>query len=648
MTWNETARGYLPSIPAKEWLAKSSLSSSNMSGVAAAAYRIKQGDSVWLQLPSSLPSTLVDVSHYFHQSRADALFGIERSTWFNQHHMISRSDLIVFCRSLFQNALFNKIPELGAHRFKTKDQDPKEKRIASTLLADHNKGLTAICDSLSVRCMPFLIIIDLTPFGHTNNPQEVIEHIESYFPVTPKLYLSFATDIPVNNVIDSTFKRLKSDIQRWRQAHDDIHQWISERKVTPSTVRLIEVPDVTIEKLLINALNLCKELKASLANHELVIQQIMPIAYRIIKIIRGLSIPLAYHESYMDQHRRYGLYPSLPLTEWIERLSEVTMPFGTAESAKSHLVNNIKSILKLLMHPDARTGKAQALEHWLSQSTEPSCIITSSERDAEMLRNWILMSSSSQHHVIAAGSARQLFKLTSLSRAIILNPLWESEFYFLSLFPEVDWLSYPREVLWHDLELKSIFAKTTNDDAKFRWWNLEETGPLTLVNSAQLIPVLTYTQCTGSYPKYFNIEITSFDNPDLITQLMQLGTKDEFKAVESSSTSLVTVITEQGDYYKYHPNHKVYCLDQSDNVEVFHASELTPGMVILEAVDNNHGDDLFELLVEHVVSTTDYQYAIPIAKKWLAFVDAALIATSNDVSELHKNLLQQNISITKE
>jgi hypothetical protein len=129
---------------------------------------------------------------------------------------------------------------------------------------------------------------------------------------------------------------------------------------------------------------------------------------------------------------------------------------------------------------------------------------------------------------------------------------------------------------------------------------------------------------------------------------MQLGTKDEFKAVESSSTSLVTVITEQGDYYKYHPNHKVYCLDQSDNVEVFHASELTPGMVILEAVDNNHGDDLFELLVEHVVSTTDYQYAIPIAKKWLAFVDAALIATSNDVSELHKNLLQQNISITKE
>jgi hypothetical protein len=83
-------------------------------------------------------------------------------------------------------------------------------------------------------------------------------------------------------------------------------------------------------------------------------------------------------------------------------------------------------------------------------------------------------------------------------------------------------------------------------------------------------------------------------------------------------------------------------------VEVFHASELTPGMVILEAVDNNHGDDLFELLVEHVVSTTDYQYAIPIAKKWLAFVDAALIATSNDVSELHKNLLQQNISITKE
>ena len=150
------------------------LSGSLATGLAAAAYRLKNGQSVVLSLPPAGPDAIARVVEYLHSCRTDAMAGFVRAPWFQPGTMGEATDLLLWTRNLKQKRRLQDAGRLNPVFIgKLRDHDriasamDTEEKLYRTLVCQQDHSTLTLCDSLARLSRPFAIVIDATPWGRS-------------------------------------------------------------------------------------------------------------------------------------------------------------------------------------------------------------------------------------------------------------------------------------------------------------------------------------------------------------------------------------------------------------------------------------------------------------------------------------------------
>ena len=657
-SWSQRAAGLLPAVPARMELLSQSLNGSIKAGLAAAAYRLKEGESVWLSAPIVSTEALGGFIHYSHQMRLEAISGHLRASWANRSTMLPRSDILVWTRASGHFSKCRKETELGAQWIRATAKQPlslsKEGRILRTLFCQASGSLTHLCDYLEQHASPFLQIVDLTPFGIRENILELLEHLESYFPSVPILLLTTSTD----NSVDVVLEKHRLKYPCWRQQIGDDTSWLGTESVS-GKLRLIELPDQRLEMQLVEALTRCQSLKQKLEKYPGVSKKVLSPLHKVIRSLRGLVYPVSFHEQQMGHQRKGGIFPILPLSEWLDRVNRVSLPTGESEQLRDQVVDQLTAVIKLLQ--DSISGKQQALTQWLGKYVTDSdrcLILTSSEGEAKVLRDWLLGKahqafSEGYLTIVGVGSSRDIFHYLGAGRydrALVVTPLWESDYWALSLAVEVDWLAYPRELLWQQrVAAQWSSSNVACPNGKLAWWQMESVEPIPKCPPGQDVRVECWSNCSGEYAQYNSVVCDIPEDPDWIAGLMTPMPEIPLRHNSSPTAGEVSVTTIMGEHYRFLSSQNVYVLDGREgheNLEILAAQDLEPGQQLVQLYDEADAcHDLLETLLEYAVENSiEHQSLKAIAERWHSYADLALHSCGNLVN-LHKELEKRGVQI---
>lgn len=387
--WVSEAKAVQPSIPSFSDLVQADLSAAWQQGLSSAGYRLKHGENVWLSTPSCQVQDLEAVLRYCHQMRLEALRGQQRAAWFNSRNMLSRTDLLVFTQASYHYRNLKKDSDFSAHWVRANIRTGKlyeslrhGGRLLRTLVTKPSNHMMSAFDALSEQAFPFMVVIDYTPLGCREFLQEVVAHLEAYFPKCPFLIISHtgdrAAELAINEVLPT--------ILHWRQHARDATP-LSQGSTQTHELEMIVVPDYQLEDPLVQCLDEVRDLKIKLVNHPSS-KNVVSILYRVINGLRNICVPLTFHETYNDKHRQGGLFQNKPLLDWLRDLQNINLPNGQAEQNLKRIVDQLNLLLEMLRK--GSTGKEQALWRWLSEKgTGQSLVVVGSEREARMLRTWL-------------------------------------------------------------------------------------------------------------------------------------------------------------------------------------------------------------------------------------------------------------------
>ncbi|MGZ5819627.1 MAG: hypothetical protein ACXWJD_12890, partial [Burkholderiaceae bacterium] len=270
--WEQIADGLSPAIPAIGYLQTdvtdgTDLSHAIQTGLAAAMYRLKNGSSICLSLPATHPGVLKRVLYYLHACRIDAMHGCLKAAWFNSYHMVMAPDLLIWTRASMQSRLLKGDQQLHAQHVGLnretrllKDIFDDENRIIRTIICQPADDMAGFTEQLARHLSPFVIVVDMTPFGYREDPQHIAELMEAYFPGCPMLFLGSTGDMNT----DQGFCQLPSRYEIWRQ-HTLDPTIIGGKPRRPEwQLDMTLVPDHRLSDRLVNAADLCKKVHDSL------------------------------------------------------------------------------------------------------------------------------------------------------------------------------------------------------------------------------------------------------------------------------------------------------------------------------------------------------------------------------------------------
>lgn len=655
--WPKRAAGLLPALPARHFLSARSLSGSLQAGLAAAAYRLKEGDSVWLSSPVVKGSDLLEIVQYLHAVRLAGIHGEVRSSWINRPQMLPRTDMVVWTRASIHFAHWRQVSDLGVQWARMGRGQSivlnHDDRVLRTLLCSPVQSLTTQCDEISRKAKPFLHVVDLTPFGVRDVAVQLLEHLESYFSATPLLVLTTSGDESIEALL-----RTRTTLPHWSQSHGDEVSWLGMHERLAAGVQLIELPDVRLEELLVDVLSQCRELKSQLERHPQVAKTVLPPIHKVIRSLRSLVIPVDFHEKHMERQRRGGLYPVLPLVEWLDRAGRVSLPTGQSEQGRNRIVTSLHSVLEQLQ--TGKSGKQQALAIWLKKHISPktrSLLIAGSEGEAKVIRDWLSVQegealTGDYLTVVGASSARDLHRHLGTGRydrALVITPLWESDTWALGLAKVVDWLAYPRECLWQQRVARQwLGAISPASDGKLAWWQWESLPLSAPAPPAESVPVENWSSCSGEYTSYNTVTCDIPDNPDWIADLMTPVPEPATTRDVSPGPGEVSVVTDEGGKYRYYLTQRVYVLsghEGQETLETLCASELSEGQQLVEINDDDGTEGLLELLLEYAIENSiQYKSEQKIAERWQLFVDHAYHRCKT-LEQFHQKLANAGVVI---
>jgi hypothetical protein len=660
-SWLSLAEGLVPSIPAVSAFEAEYSSPALNSALAAAGYRFKNGESVWLSAPFLSPNDLGLVIRYLHQIRLESLRGQQRANWFNGPNMKSLSDLLVWTRASGQHSLLRKDPQLAVQWVRSNPRSGELKqalhkpgRILRTLLCQQSVNMTSLCEALAQQANPFAVLVDMTPFGVRDNPKELFEHLSVFFPNTPILVLSTIGD----RSSDSSLLELQLPFQFWRQHLLDPTFLAPSYNPKHSTV-LTLIPDFRLDTSLMVVLNQCRTLKDCLEHRIELQSKIIPPLYRIINAMRSLVIPMTFYESYMDKHRRGGMFPVRPLKEWLQVVRLISLPTGESEQCRDIVVDELEDILISLN--DGSTGKSQALNQWLQEylNGDNDCLIlTGSEREANLLYSWLSKGfltdlSIGKLTIVGSGSVRDTYKKLSkeFDQVLIVGALWESEYWVLSLGNRIHWLAYPNELHWQrkisrDAEVSNVPSLTQKADL----WELGSTKPLSLPLGSVDVCEVEWTSCRGQYAHYNDISCDLPTDPNWLEALMaDIESPVSSKVSNEPEPGDVSILTLEGGHYRFSDQQKLYILRGllgKETLDQVIANDLLEGDYLVQ-LTGNEGEcfALMDTLIEYAIdNTTEHKVFRDQALLWFMFIDHAVHACGG-VSKLHQQLLSANIKI---
>jgi len=663
--WIDTAKGYTPAIPAYEFLEQigfKNLSYKNAlkTSIVAAMYRVKNGTPVCLSLPITRPDVLRDILLYLHACRIDTMHGLVRAGWYNSFHMVMLPDLLVWTKASLQIKTLKNDRQLrpqyiGLNREtrslkKSVDDDG---RIARTIVCQASDDIHKFVEDLSKHINPFLIVIDMTVFGYSENPTHLAELMEEYFPGCPMLFLANNGDMETTQLL----KNLPNRYQFWSQHIFDETLFGSRPSKGRWKFIQIEVPDKRLNDHLIDALISIKAMKNALPTGN---QSNAPsILNRVFNALQVLAIPYDLYDSLLNQKRRGGLYPVKPLNEWLAKAKREKMPTGQAQIELENCIQKLESIIELVK--TGRTGKYQALKKWVDQclkKNKQGLICVSSLRDAENIRSWLLSEyviaiNNQQIQVLGLKSYRERYKIqNTFDQAIVIGKIWKDDYWSLFLAKKVYWLSYPGESHWHKQNINEFFTLFTNTDTqKQNWWMLcDDENVKEVPLDGMYREEKNWRECSGEYRIVRHVQLEIPSDPLKLAELFNSIDKkvdEHFKDV-SLSPGEVMITTDEGEQYRFDITDIIEIVENDNNdvkSKLIHAGDIQEGQKIVILLDDKHQEfSLFDRLVDFIIEDShEHQLYESLALRWFEYLDNAY-RKYKSLNELQKKLKSENLN----
>lgn len=659
--WTDRAKGLARAIPGLNELSQDATNPSLKQALASMGYRFKNGDHTWLSAPCLSPDDLATAVRYLHACRVEALSGQQRASWLNAAAMTNRTDLLVWTRVSGQYRLLRADIPLAVEWIRTdprtghlKQPPANSGRILRTLLCQQTTNITQLCDTLSTQTNPFALLVDLTPFGMRDNPNELLDNLVAYFPGCPIVILSTMGDRSLEPLTES----LAIPCQMWRQHLHDPLPLINDKQPLHKTV-LTLIPDQRLDEHLLLALQQCRSIKEALKHQVVTRKNVLLPLYRVINAARSLAVPLVFHNQYQDKRRQGGLYPIRPIPEWLDIASAVSLPTGESEQLRDQAVATLRDLIEQLN--EGTTGKTQALNQWLQTYLNPNqsiALVTSSEREAMLLRVWLEKNhfaelDSQSLTVIGIGSARDTYRRlqSHYDQVLVLGQLWETEQWALSLGERLHWLAYPSEMHWGRLAGRLwLTAVNSNNALKDFWWALQQVSPFALPDCTELLEEEEWAQCRGQYSEYNAITCDLPVDPEWIAALMaEPDPEREMGPAGPLEKGNISITTLEGDRYRYSEQQAVYTLKGKPGEEILKhiaANELDPGDQLVQLVGSEEECfALMDVLIEYATeNTTEHKVYRDQANRWFTYVDHA-IHNCGSLEAFHKQLCDNGVTI---
>ena len=659
--WAALAEGYRPAVPALSWLNTHRCPVTLAQGLAAVGYRFKNGQHTALSAPFQRPGDLTWVLHYLHRTRVEALSGRIRANWLNAPRMREASDLIVWTRAAFQYTRLRQEPGLSvrwgnlarqAGSLPVRQNSPPG---PETIVCQQTSGLTRSCDTLSGTSRPFVMVVDLTPFGYRKNPGELLDHLTVYFPDCPVVILTSLDD----RTMETKLPKPGIPVSIWHQ-HPDHPTPLITRAGNQWTVVLTELPDHRLENALLRASECCRRL------HKLLGRQDDPVQTSVITPVRGilaglkdLGIPLHYFETEFIRIRHGDRFPFESFRDRLESIRLADLPCAEVDAMRNRTVGILEQLMDQI--ETGHTGKSQALEYWLNETDAPGkdrLIVVQSEWEAGVLSSWLNQDhlpavESGQLTVVGAKSAKERYRKLDkpFQEVLILGHPGKSEGWVVYLGERTHWLVYPQEKKWLQQHASEWVASRENHlQQKEQWWQLDDLSPWEMSRKNVEFQECTWNQCSGQYIAHKTVAPTPAVDPAGVGSLWSVLEWTSPGAVKKGPPAAgeVTIVTERGTY-RYHRHQLVYSLDGiSDRAVLDHrpAKNISPGVQLVQIrSENDEGLDLMDFLQEYARKPLPDQAAHCIQiNRWLNHVDRAIQACGS-LEALHQRLCNDGIQI---
>lgn len=661
--WIEIAKGFIPAIPGYEFLEQSEFDglaykNALKTALATAMYRIKNGTSVCLALPVTHPDSLRDILQYLHACRIDTMHGLVRAGWYNSFQMVMLPDLLVWTKASLQIKILKNDRQLrpqhiGLNREtrslkKTVDDDG---RIARTIVCQTSDDIQGFVADLSKYIHPFLIVIDMTVFGYSENPAHLAELMEEYFSGCPMLFLANSGDL----VTTQSLQHLPNRYQFWHQHIFD--ETLFGQRPSKSRWKFIqvEVPDKRLNDYLIDALGSIKALKNSLpAGNQL---NALTILSRVLNALQVLAIPYEMYDSLLNQKRRGGLYPVKPLNEWLTMAKRERMTTGQAQIELDNTIHKLQRIIELVK--TGRTGKYLALKKWVDQclkKNETGLICVGTLREADNIRSWLLCEyvkafNNQQIQVLGLKSYRDRYKIQQMfDQAIMVGKVWKDDYWSLFLAKTIFWLSYPGESHWDKQNINDFFRVFKNTDTqKMNWWMLTDNVPDVSSLDDLYREEQTWGDCSGEYRMVRNVQLDIPSDPSKLVELFkEFHEKTDASFREDAlPPGDVMITTEEGGHYRFDQTDIIEIVENDNNevkISRIQAGDIQEGQKMVILLDDKHQEfSLFDSLVDFIIEdSNEHKTYELLAQRWFDYLDNAFRKYKN-LTGLQKKLKSENL-----
>jgi hypothetical protein len=661
--WALKADGYRPVIPALLSLDSDGTCAELAQGIASSGYRIKHGQSVALSAPFKSVNDLGSVLSYLHLLRYESLTGQVRAGWFNGVTMSDRTDLLVWTRQRQQFSVMRGHADLkpqavsfDIHEGRLKYPLASASDSHRTLVCQPSVDMTSFCESLCKSVRPFMMVVDLTQFGLTDDVKELLDHLDLYFKECPVLLLTTTGDLQV----EYTVRNLGRQYHFWRQSPRD-NTPTSSGSRTPCNIDFVEAPDNKLNMRLLVAMSATKELADSLKKFTYEREQIVPILFGVLASIRNLVVPFSFYENYLNTRRKGGLFPIMPLQDKLERARMISLPTGEAENLQAKAVRAITDVITLVK--DGTTGKQQAVEHWLEnfiKHKDKAVIFTQSELEADALRSWLSVrfveDIKTEHLVICSTGVRNVYRYlrTVFDQVLILGKLNYANRWANFVGKNTTTLGLPCETLYipkmGSKLIGCLDGSEPDDTCKSDWWDLSESPYLPITDSEAEITPTVWGKCSGQYQDKTQVQIDLPGDDDWIKHLMDFDdpTENGSSINPQNQPGIVTIKTDADTILHYTQNQIVNVLKNTDGGKSLSrvlASDVTVGDTIVRVIEDDTHDSLFDALIDYAEGNVDefklYKTGV---EQWQSSVDHA-IHRCGTVFDFHQALVKEGASI---
>jgi hypothetical protein len=659
--WLDTAKSLTPGVPALKQLNQMrsmGLSETLTTALAAAGYRLKYGESVSLQVPIFSPDNLSMVIAYLHSCRMDALSGLVRATWFSSRYMPHSPDLLVWTRALKQKKYLSADPMLqlkhiGLNRNVSKLEKTlsDSERILRTIVCQPDGATREFTKILRRYVFPFAILIDASPFGYRDRPETLVKIMREQFPGVPLIVLSNVGDNQM--AYSCAGLSWNNGFPVWRAGQCDKGMW-KRKKSLNWTGTLALLPDGRLnDRLLIAGDQVWKLHK--LLPEALFKQASFPL-FRVYNTLLTLCMPVEFHELQSDISRRGGLFPSKPMSDWLRKARSAKLNTGEAQIALEVACKTLEDLIEFI--GKGTTGKQQALAKWIHRlltDRKTGRVLVRGEREAVLLRKWLLTEYAKQVHsgdldVIGVGSCRELYRAYGeWDRILIVGKLTPADIWSVGMGKELAWLTYPCELSRIEKlsQSASITANSPND-GKMAWWMLEKQGDIPLMGEPLPVDQLLWRDCSGQYVDHRNVAI---EMPEDTTWLESLfadldweGTPEEVGSSGTFDISKVLVRTNESTYH-YDLDTRLDVLTEDHGVIPTCVQDVQVGdnVLMLHGEDCEHFSPL-EIFFESIPEEADkIEMYRKVASRWLEFLDLA-ISNNQGIIGLQKKMSETGVT----